>query len=534
MIEDIFLVYKDGRLISHNTRRLKPDSDDNVLASMFTAVQEFIKDPLAEDETVQINEISYGQNKILIEHGKHLFMAAVVSGMGTRAMHGQMRASVQSIERDCARVLEKWSGNAREFRESKKWIKALLEEDYQIDVDRRGEDAGSVKTASVEVRDRESGKEAGVDRKEEPKSEEVEKKEETKRIKEKESSDQEESSKDQEESSKDQEESSKDQEESSEDQEESSEDEENGRETGEHRKKKKEPRRKAAWGIIKDILISAAIVGGLLLVLYIYSGVWPPMVVIESSSMQHGPDSQIGVIDTGDLTLVKKVSDRSEIITYVEATCRTNPNYGFKEYGDFGSVIVYKKNGKYETPVIHRAIAWIEYNASASDPGRRYFRGDIPDIGVYNVSEYYVNVTSYRTENYLKQEVLVIQISAILAATTTSPIPHSGFVTKGDHNPPYVDQWVLYVQGGVRVELVKMEWIVGKAQGELPWFGLFKLWITGHKSDGFPKTSVNGLIATVIILIVVPIIIDYLYTRWKKKRTTRKDARRKEGDSRLR
>jgi len=41
------------------------------------------------------------------------------------------------------------------------------------------------------------------------------------------------------------------------------------------------------------------IVGGLLLVLYLFSGVWPPMVVIESSSMMHGEDSQVGVIDTG-------------------------------------------------------------------------------------------------------------------------------------------------------------------------------------------------------------------------------------------
>jgi signal peptidase len=281
-----------------------------------------------------------------------------------------------------------------------------------------------------------------------------------------------------------------------------------------------------ALGIAKDVAISAGIVGGLLLGLYLFSGVWPPMVVIESSSMMHGEDSGLGVIDTGDLTLVQKVDERSDIITYVEATCRTNPHYGFKEYGDYGHVIVYRKNGKAETPVIHRAIAWIEYNASASDRARRMFRGDLPDIGVYNVSEYYVNVTSYRAENHQKQERLVIQVSAILARTTTSSVPHSGFVTKGDHNIPYVDQWVLYLQGGVPVEPVKLEWIVGKAQGELPWFGLFKLWITGHDSRLFPKTSVQSLIITVIILVIVPIAIDYSWARWKKKKQAGKDARK--------
>jgi signal peptidase len=312
---------------------------------------------------------------------------------------------------------------------------------------------------------------------------------------------------------------------------ENSEDDDEDRKSGDNDEdaegKQKESPRKAAIGLLRDVAISAAIVAGILLVLYLFSGVWPPMVVIESSSMMHGEDSQLGVIDTGDLTLVQKVADRGDIVTYVEATCRTNPNYGFKEYGDFGNVIVYRKNGKAETPVIHRAIAWIEYNASASDPSRRFFRGDIPDIGVYNVSEYYVNVTSYRAENYLRQERMLIQISAIFSATTTSTVPHSGFVTKGDHNIPYVDQWVLYLQGGVRVEPVKLEWIVGKAQGELPWFGIFKLWITGHDSRAFPPSSTRSLIITIIILVVVPIVIDYVIARWKRQKETRKQARMK-------
>ncbi len=289
--------------------------------------------------------------------------------------------------------------------------------------------------------------------------------------------------------------------------------------------KNKEPPKKVIIGILKDVAVSGSIVGIILLVLYLFSGVWPPMVVIESSSMMHGPDSQVGVIDTGDLTLVQKVDDRSDIVTYIEATCRTSTKYGFKEYGEYGSVIVYKKNGKAETPVIHRAMAWVEYNASASDPSRHYFRGDLPDIGVYNVSEYYLDVTSYRPQNYLKKERMVIQISAIFAATTTSAVPHSGFITKGDHNIPYADQWVLYLEGGIRVEPVKLAWIVGKAQGELPWFGLFKLWITpGHDSKSFPPSSVRDLIITIIILVALPVVLDYLWDRRKRKKESLKKA----------
>jgi signal peptidase len=84
---------------------------------------------------------------------------------------------------------------------------------------------------------------------------------------------------------------------------------------------------------------------------------------------------------------------------------------------------------------------------------------------------------------------------------------------------------VLYLQGGVPVEPVKMEWIVGKAQGELPWFGLFKLWITGHDSRLFPGSSVRNLVMTVIILVIVPIVLDHVIARYKKKRVQKKEGR---------
>ncbi|MEW5761302.1 MAG: hypothetical protein AB1779_11120, partial [Candidatus Thermoplasmatota archaeon] len=45
-VEDVFLIYKDGRLIQHTTRRIKADMDEEILTSMLTAVQTFIKDSL--------------------------------------------------------------------------------------------------------------------------------------------------------------------------------------------------------------------------------------------------------------------------------------------------------------------------------------------------------------------------------------------------------------------------------------------------------------------------------------------------------
>ncbi|MGQ9582119.1 MAG: S26 family signal peptidase, partial [Thermoplasmatota archaeon] len=290
------------------------------------------------------------------------------------------------------------------------------------------------------------------------------------------------------------------------------------------KKKRKNIQKKSAKlyfkGIFRDVLISSVIVLSILSGLYLYSGVWPPMVVIESSSMMHDKDSQIGIIDTGDLTLVKKINDRKDIVTYIEATCKTSSKYGYKAYGDFGDVIIYKKNGLYETPVIHRAIVWIEFNTTASCITNNDFRADIPDLKIFNVKQYTIKNQGYRKED------LIISFQIIFSSMKSSGEYHGGFLTKGDHNLQKVDQESLRV-GGAFVKPVKTEWVVGKSEGELPWFGLFKLWVTGHNVDTFPDSSVRNLIITIFLLIFIPIIVDFGISYWRKRNKMRIKLRKK-------
>ncbi|MEW5760997.1 MAG: S26 family signal peptidase [Candidatus Thermoplasmatota archaeon] len=262
-----------------------------------------------------------------------------------------------------------------------------------------------------------------------------------------------------------------------------------------------EKTKKRKYGIkelIKDIVIVSISFGIFFLLLYAYTGIFPPMVIVESESMMHGDDSQIGVIDTGDITLVKKVDSKSDIVSYVEGK-----KNGYKTYGDYGDVIIYYKNGKREyTPVIHRVIMWVEYNSTTGN-------GDIPDIKEYNKETYTLHDFGYRKVN------LTINLNSIFAKMSEK---HGGFITKGDHNIG-VDQESLSVgRGGKTVEPILVKWVLGRAVGEVPWFGLIKLYasgmVDGHKA---PKTSVNSLMIAITIIIVIAIIQE-LVPRFMKKR----------------
>ena len=66
------------------------------------------------------------------------------------------------------------------------------------------------------------------------------------------------------------------------------------------------------------------------------------------------------------------------MITFVEATDEGNENYGHESHGMPGDVIVYKKNGGSDTPVIHRALLKAVYNESGG--------WDVPGTTLVNVN----------------------------------------------------------------------------------------------------------------------------------------------------
>jgi hypothetical protein len=73
---------------------------------------------------------------------------------------------------------------------------------------------------------------------------------------------------------------------------------------------------------------------------------------------------------------------------------------------------------------------------------------------------------------------------------------------------------------------------VGKARGEIPWFGLLKLWSTNTLGSPEPENSVRDLWISIAVIIVAPVLIDFAATYKEKKDIREKRATDKEnGDS---
>jgi signal peptidase len=270
---------------------------------------------------------------------------------------------------------------------------------------------------------------------------------------------------------------------------------------------------------LKEIIVALIIIGIIMGSVWAYAGNWPPLVVVESDSMMHDSDSSVGIMDTGDMVIVKSVSNRKEIKSYIKGK-----KDGYQSYGSFGDVIGFRKNGRSGTPVIHRAVVWLEYNESGNnnDTALAGFGSfDIPELGLFDV-------TRFTIENY-KPDTRDLDINLLVILRNYQQFgiePNSGFLTKGDKNVQIDQISSLQDSKGFPVMPVKLDWVVGKAKGELPWFGLIKLYSTGkisEKSNTPPPTSVSMLFFSVVLIIILVIVWHLLFLRIERTRRRKRE-----------
>ncbi len=281
--------------------------------------------------------------------------------------------------------------------------------------------------------------------------------------------------------------------------------------------------------IILIVAFLGASVGGVM----VYSGVSPPLTVVNSGSMQHSTsESSIGVIDTGDMVLVKD-KNTLDIKTYVEGA-----KTGYSQFGEYGDVIIYK------TPtrnIIHRAMLFMTLESSSGS----YQEWSIPSLKDYDnwkVTKYGSNVK----ESCWNEETGILKVDNSTTLTLThlgyenvdssitlynmginKEAGYSGYITKGDNastNKSF-DQ-----SNGIYSSLVTFDNIVSVAIAEIPWLGCIKLLINDKNVDQIPENSITSLYTTFGILIAIVVLLN-VYVWYKGKQLKDEESESDEENS---
>ena len=196
----------------------------------------------------------------------------------------------------------------------------------------------------------------------------------------------------------------------------------------------------------REILTSVVAVLAVGALLFAISGIWPPMVAVESGSMEPN-------LERGDLVFVMDAERFSPDYATGDSgvvTAAVGEEHDYRSIGGYGDVVIYHPNGDpNRKPVIHRAHFWVE-----------------------------------KGENWLPKADPAYVSGSDCGAVPNCPAPHAGFITKGD-NPATNDY---YDQTRGISGPVKPQWIEGTAEFKIPWLGWVRLTFsemqTGQSSLG--------------------------------------------------
>ena len=126
VVDDVFLIHSDGRLITHQTRRLRPEVDADIIAGMFVAIQDFIKKSFMQDTEFHLGKLEFGEQKITIDRGKNIFVAVSYSGEDTSELSERMKESLQAIERLYDKKLKNWDGDLLDIKYCKILVQGIF------------------------------------------------------------------------------------------------------------------------------------------------------------------------------------------------------------------------------------------------------------------------------------------------------------------------------------------------------------------------------------------------------------------------
>ncbi|MCG2825728.1 MAG: tetratricopeptide repeat protein, partial [Thermoplasmatales archaeon] len=149
-IEEVFLINRAGVVMAHESKT-EGGIDSDIVGGMLTAVQDFVKDSFADKASVSgLARLDYGDKKILMEHGRTVFVTIVISGQESDEIRNDMKNVVSVIEKDYINVVEKWNGDISKLSGIKNIIKTLPRKKYSVE---RKLDSGEMESEKIKLFD---------------------------------------------------------------------------------------------------------------------------------------------------------------------------------------------------------------------------------------------------------------------------------------------------------------------------------------------------------------------------------------------
>ena len=126
-VEHAFLIHKkSGLLLLARSQDGSVTADDDMVASMLSAVRSYIKDSLSLDQEQSVNGISVGDYTVITEEGPAAILALIIRGNPDQEIQEQAAKTIELVHGKFARQLRTFSGNSQPFESASDLLDSCL------------------------------------------------------------------------------------------------------------------------------------------------------------------------------------------------------------------------------------------------------------------------------------------------------------------------------------------------------------------------------------------------------------------------
>jgi hypothetical protein len=111
-IRELFLIQRgSGFLLAHNHLGTSEEGDRELISGMLTAISDFVRDSFGqESEADELDEIQYGELRIIIQHGHAAYLAVLIRGIEPEGFRTTLRDFVSELHIAHATALRNYEG----------------------------------------------------------------------------------------------------------------------------------------------------------------------------------------------------------------------------------------------------------------------------------------------------------------------------------------------------------------------------------------------------------------------------------------
>jgi uncharacterized repeat protein (TIGR01451 family) len=124
-INQLFLLHDSGMLIRHYSSGQGVQRDSDIMSGMLIVLQEFVRDSF-NDRRSSLEEVRFGDQRVVMARGEHAIMAAVVTGKRLNGLSARLQRAVGEFEGVHRETLSRWNGDLATLDSAEAALRSVL------------------------------------------------------------------------------------------------------------------------------------------------------------------------------------------------------------------------------------------------------------------------------------------------------------------------------------------------------------------------------------------------------------------------